>query len=152
MTRILFVCLGNICRSPAAEAVFRDKAQAAGLSVEIDSAGTGGWHVGKKPDARMIAAAKTRGYDLRKLRGRQVDTGDFYMFDLILPMDASNMADLRDLAPPDGKAELRPFLSYGVGGDVPDPYHGGRSGFETVLDMIEHAADGLVRSLKAQHG
>ena len=146
--RVLFVCLGNICRSPAAEAVFRAKARAAGLAAECDSAGTGRWHAGKKPDARMIAAAKARGYDLRKLRARQVDTGDFYVFDLICPMDASNAADLGDLRPPDATARVAPFLSFGVGGDVPDPYHGGPRGFETVLDMVEHASDGLVAAIR----
>ncbi|MBB4658333.1 low molecular weight protein-tyrosine-phosphatase [Parvularcula dongshanensis] len=150
MTRVLLVCLGNICRSPAAEAILRDKSEKAGIDLEIDSAGTGRWHVGKPPDARMIKAAGKRGYDLKTLRGRQVDTGDFYTFDLILPMDTSNMADLEDLAPPDATAKLRPFLSYGVGGDVPDPYHGGPSGFETVLDMIEHASDGLVKALASR--
>ena len=149
MTRVLLVCLGNICRSPAAEAILRDKAAKAGLDLEVDSAGTGRWHVGKPPDARMIKAAASRGYDLKKLRGRQVDTGDFYTFDLILPMDASNMADLQEIAPPDATAKLKPFLSYGVGGDVPDPYHSGRQGFETVLDMVEHASDGLVKALQA---
>ena len=149
MTAVLLVCLGNICRSPAAEVICRKKANTAGLDARFDSAGTGRWHVGKKPDARMIRAAKARGYDLSKLRGRQVDTGDFYVYDLILGMDASNMADLAEIAPPDATAQLRPFLSYGVGGDVPDPYHGGPSGFERVLDMLEHAGDGLVRSLRA---
>ena len=148
MTSVLLVCLGNICRSPAAEAICRAKAAAAGLDATFDSAGTGRWHVGKKPDARMIKAAKARGYDLRKLRGRQVDTGDFYVHDLILGMDASNMADLEDLAPPDATAALRPFLSYGVGGDVPDPYYGGVSGFDRVLDLLEHAGEGLIRSLR----
>ena len=146
--RVLLVCLGNICRSPAAEAICRAKAEAAGLAATFDSAGTGRWHVGKKPDARMIRAAAARGYDLKRLRGRQVDTGDFYVYDLILGMDASNMADLRDVAPSDATARLAPFLSYGVGGDVPDPYHGGPSGFERVLDLLEHAGDGLVRALR----
>ena len=148
MTAILLVCLGNICRSPAAEAICRRKAAEAGLDVRFDSAGTGAWHVGKAPDKRMIKAAKARGYDLRKLRGRQVDHGDFYMYDLILGMDEANMADLREMRPPDATADLRPFLSYGVGGEVPDPYHGGPSGFEKVLDLLEHAGDGLVRSLR----
>ena len=150
MTSVLLVCLGNICRSPAAEAICRAKAAAAGVSATFDSAGTGRWHAGKKPDARMIRAAGARGYDLKRLRGRQVDTGDFYIHDLILGMDASNMADLEDLAPRDASATLRPFLAYGVGGDVPDPYHGGLSGFERVLDMLEHAGDGLIRSLAAR--
>ena len=147
--RVLFVCLGNICRSPAAEAVFRAKAAAAGLDAPCDSAGTGPWHAGKKPDPRMVKAAKARGYDLKKQRARQVDTGDFYVFDLICPMDASNEADLMDLAPPDATARVVPFLRYGVGGEVPDPYHGGPRGFETVLDLVENAADGLVAAIRA---
>lgn len=147
--RILFVCLGNICRSPAAEGVFRAKAKAAGLDAECGSAGTGAWHVGKKPDARMIKAAKARGYDLKGLRGRQVDIGDFYMYDLICPMDGSNEADLADIRPPDATARVVPFLRYGVGGEVPDPYHGGPRGFDTVLDLIEHASDGLVAAIGA---
>ena len=147
--RVLFVCLGNICRSPAAEAVFRAKAEAAGLDAGCDSAGTGPWHAGKKPDARMIRAAKARGYDLKGLRARQVDTGDFYVFDLICPMDETNAADLADIRPSDATARVVSFLSYGVGGAVPDPYHGGQRGFETVLDMVEHAADGLVAAIRA---
>ena len=147
--RVLFVCLGNICRSPAAEGVFRAKAAEAGLGAACDSAGTGPWHVGKKPDARMIKAAKARGYDLRKLRGRQVDTGDFYVFDLICPMDASNEADLMDFRPPDATARIVPFLRYGVGGEVPDPYHGGARGFDTVLDLVEHASDGLIGAIRS---
>ena len=147
--RVLFVCLGNICRSPAAEAVFRAKAAAARVDAPCDSAGTGGWHVGKKADPRMVKAARARGYDLSKLRVRQVDTGDFYVFDLICPMDASNEADLMELRPPDASARVVPFLRYGVGGEVPDPYYGGARGFGTVLDLIEHASDGLVAAIKA---
>ena len=146
---ILFVCLGNICRSPAAEGVFRAKAAAAGLEVVCDSAGTGPWHAGKKPDARMIAAARARGYNLSAQRARQVDDGDYYVYDLILAMDERNLADLTQRAPRDGTAKIAPLLSYGVGGEVPDPYHGGRQGFETVLDLIENACDGLIRTLKA---
>lgn len=148
MPSVLFVCLGNICRSPAAEGVFRDLAERAGLAVTIDSAGTGAWHRGNPPDRRMMAAAKARGIDLSAQRARQVDTGDFYMFDHILAMDASNLADLHDLAPPDATAEVRMFLDYGAGGDVPDPYYGGDDGFEHVLDLVTEASNGLLRHLR----
>ena len=95
----------------------------------------------------MVRAARARGYDLKGLRARQADTGDFYVFDLVCPVDAANAADLMDLRPPDATARVVPFLSYGVGGDVPDPYHGGPRGFERVLDLIEHASDGLVAAI-----
>lgn len=148
--KILFVCLGNICRSPAAEGVFRYRADAAGLTVKIDSAGTGAWHVGNPPDRRMVAAARRRDYDLSRLRARQVDIGDFYVYDLILAMDDSNFADLKEMAPRDGKARLVKMLDYGAGGDVPDPYYGGDHGFEHVLDLMEEAAVGLIRSLREE--
>jgi protein-tyrosine phosphatase len=147
--RILFVCLGNICRSPAAEGVFRARAATAGLDCEIDSAGTGAWHAGKPPDPRMIHAAAARGIDISGQRARQVDTGDFYVYDMILAMDASNLADLREMAPADAEATVGAFLDFAEGGDVPDPYYGGADGFGHVLDLIERAADGLVARLKA---
>ncbi|MEM8985710.1 MAG: low molecular weight protein-tyrosine-phosphatase [Pseudomonadota bacterium] len=150
MNRILFICLGNICRSPAAEGVFRGKAAAAGLAVEIDSAGTGGWHAGHAPDARMTAAAKARGVDLSSLRARQVALSDFYEFDLLLTMDDSNFADVMAEAPPNATAKVRRFLEFAAASkvrDVPDPYYGGPDGFEHVLDLIEDASDGLVRHL-----
>ncbi len=146
--RVLFVCLGNICRSPAAQGVFEARAKAAGLKVEADSAGTGAWHVGKPPDARMIKAAARRGYDLSAYRARQVDTGDFYMFDHILAMDASNHADLLDIRPPDATATLTMMLSHGAGGDVPDPYYGGADGFDHVLDLLEEAVEGLMSTVQ----
>ncbi|MEM9989206.1 MAG: low molecular weight protein-tyrosine-phosphatase [Pseudomonadota bacterium] len=145
--RLLFVCLGNICRSPAAEGVFAKKAKEAGLDVILDSAGTGAWHVGHAPDRRMQKAAQGRGYDLSSLRARQVDVGDFYVYDLILAMDESNMADLKEIAPPDGTAKLAMVLSYGAGGEVPDPYYGSTDGFAHVLDLLEAASDGLIASL-----
>lgn len=149
--KILFVCLGNICRSPAAQGVFLQKTQALGLDVEVDSAGTGGWHRGDPPDSRMVAAASRRGIDLSGQRARQVDTGDFYVYDLILPMDDRNHTDLVDLAPRDGIARVRKFLSFASGsqkgGDVPDPYYGGAAGFDTVLDLLDEASDGLIRYL-----
>ena len=127
MTRILFVCLGNICRSPTAEAVFRARAHDAGLleTLHLDSAGTGDWHVGKAPDARAMAAAAQRGYDLSALRARQVAADDFRRFDLILAMDRDNLTDLRSQCPDDASCELGLFLDYHPQPpvrEVPDPY------------------------------
>lgn len=154
-SRILFVCLGNICRSPTAEAVFRQRAAAAGLQhLHIDSAGTSGWHIGKRPDPRTVRAAEQRGYDLSALRGRQVDAADFSGFDLILAMDRQNLADLQSMAPKGSVAALGLLLDFAEGvrtRDVPDPYYGGADGFEEVLDLIEQASDGLVRHLRGKH-
>ncbi|MET1080121.1 MAG: low molecular weight protein-tyrosine-phosphatase [Pseudomonas sp.] len=152
--RILFVCLGNICRSPTAEGVVRDKLQRAGLAhrISLDSAGTGDWHVGKAPDMRTRLAAQRRGYDLSTLRGRQVEVADFERFDLILAMDLSNLQQLQALRPGTAKAELDLFLRrYGQGLDeVPDPYYGGEDGFEQVLDLLESAADALIDELRGR--
>ncbi|MEM7007243.1 MAG: low molecular weight protein-tyrosine-phosphatase [Pseudomonadota bacterium] len=141
MTRVLFVCLGNICRSPAAEGVLRAKAKARGLSVIADSAGTGGWHVGDPPDDRMRAAALNRGYDLSAQRARQVSKDDFETFDYVLAMDASNLSDLQAIAPPGHNAIVRKLLGTD---DVPDPYYGGDDGFDHVLDLVEVAVDALI--------
>jgi protein-tyrosine phosphatase len=143
MTRILFICLGNICRSPTAAGVMRHLAAERGLegSIEIDSAGTGGWHVGAPPDARAAAAANRRGITLDGC-ARQVTATDFDDFDLLVAMDRSNLRDLLDAAPtPVARAKVRLLLD---GTDVPDPYHGGDSGFDDVLDLIE---DGCRRLL-----
>ncbi|MCG4455633.1 low molecular weight phosphotyrosine protein phosphatase [Pseudomonas sp. MMS21-TM103] len=152
--RILFVCLGNICRSPTAEAVLRHKLRELGLeaAVEVDSAGTGDWHVGKPPDSRTRQAAQLRGYDLSALRGRQVSVSDFSRFDLILAMDNSNLEHLQRLLPAGSTAELDLFLRrYDLALDeVPDPYYGGDEGFELVLDLLEQACDGLLRELRVQ--
>lgn len=146
--RVLFVCMGNICRSPTAEGVFRQRLQQAGLleRVMVDSAGTGDWHVGKAPDDRSAKTALRRGYDLSSLRARQVEAADFDRFDLILAMDHDNLARLKALRPYRRGAELDLFLRrYGlVVDEVPDPYYGGVSGFEQVLDLIEQASDGLL--------
>ncbi len=139
MPAVLFVCLGNICRSPAAEAVFRARAPA---DWTADSAGTGAWHVGKPPYGPMQTAARARGYDLSPLRARQLSDRDFHRFDLILGMDGENLADLRRAAPADAPAHLVPFLP---GQDIPDPYYTGD--FETALDLIEHGTSRLLADL-----
>lgn len=150
--RVLFVCLGNICRSPTAEGVFRHKVREAGLEdrIEIDSAGTGDWHVGKAPDARTRAAALRRGYDLSSLRARQVGVADFSRYELILAMDHANLKDLQRLRGGASGAELDLFLRrYELEIDeVPDPYYGGEDGFEQVLDLVERACDGLLMEVK----
>lgn len=152
--RVLFVCLGNICRSPTAEGVLRHKLHEAGLQarVEVDSAGTGDWHVGKAADLRTRQAAQQRGYDLSALRGRQVQAADFNAFDLILAMDTSNLRDLQQLRPDNATAELDLFLRrYQLQLDeVPDPYYGGADGFEQVLDLIEQACEGLLCEIKGR--
>ena len=152
--RVLFVCLGNICRSPTAEGVLRHKLREAGLAdqVEVASAGTGDWHVGKAPDTRSQAAAKLRGYDLSAQRARQVTRADFASYDLILAMDNSNLRHLKALQPAQGKAELDLFLRRYQSpiDEVPDPYYDGEQGFEQVLDLIEHASDRLVIELKGR--
>ena len=148
---LLIVCLGNICRSPTAEAVLRAKLRVAGLHehVSVDSAGTGSWHIGSPPDERSQRHALRRGYDLSSLRGRQVGEADFDRFDLILAMDHANLADLQALAPAGRcRAELRLFAAE----PVPDPYVGGAAGFEGVLDRIEAACDVWVRDLARRVG
>lgn len=153
MTRLLFVCLGNICRSPAAEGVARAMAQARGLSVEIDSAGTGGWHAGDPPDPRMREAALRRGYDLGALRARQVRRADFADFDHVLAMDEDNLAALQRARPADARAELSLMLSHAPHlpeREVPDPYYGGHQGFDHVLDLLEAAVAGLLDRVEAQ--
>lgn len=159
-TRVLFVCLGNICRSPTAEAVFRRKAEQAGWSalLQADSAGTAAWHVGKAPDARSQAHARVRGYDLSPLRARQVGAQDFHDFDHIIAMDHDNLSALRELEASAGsgaRARLGLLLAHHgdtLRQDVPDPYHGGDSGFEEVLDLVENACDGLLRQLLKARG
>lgn len=155
--RVLFCCLGNICRSPTAHGVFESLVQARGLDdqIHIDSAGTGDWHIGKPPDRRSTAAAATRGYALDHLRARQVTGRDFRDFDLILAMDRENLRNLEALCPPDFHGELALFLSYAPDAgidEVPDPYYGEEDGFAHVLDLVEQAAEGLLAELVRRHG
>ncbi len=152
MIKVLFVCMGNICRSPTAEGVMRHMVEQMGLAkqIEVDSAGVSDYHEGDAPDRRAQVAAMRRGYDLSRLRARQVLQSDFLSFDYVLAMDKKNMADLRTLYPANGGAELRLFLDYSKrfpGHDVPDPYFGGPQGFEYVLDQVEDASQGLLQHL-----
>lgn len=147
--RILFVCLGNICRSPTAEGLMRACANAAerGDRFVIDSAGVGGWHVGNPPDPRAVAAAARRGVDLSGLRARQVCRTDFDRFDLILAMDGDNLSALRRLSPEGRRARMKLATAYagpGAPEDVADPYYGGTDGFERTLDLLERVSDGLL--------
>ncbi|WP_426231262.1 low molecular weight protein-tyrosine-phosphatase [Pararhizobium sp. DWP3-4] len=145
--RILFVCLGNICRSPLAEGILRHVA-GDGL-VDVDSAGTGGWHIGDPPDRRSIAVARKHGIDIAGQRCRKVQAGDFEAFDLIFAMDRSNLAHLRALAPPEVQHKLHLFLDYTLGTtrDVPDPYYEGPEGFETVYNMLFEGCTSLTGRL-----
>lgn len=145
MTSVLFVCLGNICRSPTAEAVFR--ARAGTTDIKIDSAGTGAWHAGESPDPRSRAEGESRGYSFAGQAARKVRTHDFYDFEYILAMDASNLSDLKAIRPSDGSAKLSLFLP--DGSDVPDPYYGGPDGFKQVVDLIEAASDAWLETLIA---
>ncbi len=147
---ILFVCLGNICRSPAAEGVLRAKSRKRGMKLFIESAGTGAWHVGDPPDPRMIKAAGKRGYDLAYQRARKVGLADFYEFDYLLAMDLANHTDLMELAPPNRNADIRLFLDFAdcETRETPDPYYGGDGGFERVLDLIELGASGFLDHLE----
>lgn len=150
---VLLVCMGNICRSPTAEVVLRKLIRSNGLgsAVEVDSAGTHGYHVGEAPDARTQRAALARGYNLSQLRARKVARQDIDYFDLILAMDKSNLDNLRRMAPPEAHGRIKLFMDYARNFDddeVPDPYYGLGHGFDLVLDMVEDAAQGLVEEIK----
>ncbi|WP_404470841.1 low molecular weight phosphotyrosine protein phosphatase [Vreelandella venusta] len=151
MKRVLFVCLGNICRSPTAEGVFQHAVDEAGLRghIHVDSCGVGDWHVGKAPDERAQLAAKRRGVDISHLRGRQLSANDFLEFDYVLAMDHANLQAMRALKPAESRAHVGLFLAFAGTPDaeVPDPYYGGDEGFESVLDMIETASAGLIAEL-----
>jgi len=147
--------MGNICRSPTAEAVFRAYVVKAGLeqNILIDSAGTHDYHIGEPPDRRAQHAALQRGYDMSMLRGRQVGAEDFERFDYVLAMDHDNLAILQRLRPRDTKSHLGLFLEFAQhtrAREVPDPYYGGAEGFERVLDMIEDASEGLLKHIQAR--
>lgn len=149
---VLFVCMGNICRSPTAEGMFRKLhgELAPGLKLNIDSAGTHAYHIGEAPDLRSQAAARLRGVDISDHRCRQVEVLDFKRFDYMLAMDRENLARLQHLRPKDGKAELKLLLEYAVDievNEVPDPYYGGRGGFEEVLDLVEMGGRGLLAEI-----
>lgn len=150
MDKILFVCLGNICRSPTAKAVFDHKLQSASLQVETDSAGTTGYHAGSPPDTRAVRAARRLGLDISDQRARVVTAADFQRFDRIYAMDRANLAELEQLGPVNASARVELVMSlapdYGIH-EVPDPYYGGEDGFRRVLDMLEAAADRLVEEL-----
>lgn len=147
--RVLFCCMGNICRSPTAEGVFEAAVEQAGLGseVKVDSAGTHAYHVGEQPDARSQRHARTRGYDLSRQRARQVCEADFEAFDLVLAMDWDNLAILETLCPHEHQHKLRLFMSFAPEAQsavVPDPYYSGAEGFERVLDLVERASQGLL--------
>lgn len=150
--RVLFVCMGNLCRSPMAEGVFRHHVRQAGLEgrIEIDSAGTHDYHVGDPPDPRAQSAAGRRGYEIGGQRGRQVSRADFSEFDYLLAMDEVNLRILRRLCPSEHAHKIRLFMEFSAAGaprEVPDPYYGGDQGFEDVLDMVEEASQGLLEHL-----
>lgn len=153
--RVLFVCMGNICRSPTVEAVFKKHTINAGLGqyIESDSAGTHDYHIGDPPDARAQSAARKRGYDLSMLRGRQVSFADFQRFDYVLAMDAQNLSILQRRCPTEHQDKLALFCDFHedyVGQEVPDPYYGGEDGFEYVLDLAEDVSESLLDRLHAE--
>jgi protein-tyrosine phosphatase len=143
--RILFVCTGNICRSPTAEGVFRELSEKAGLELHIASAGLGDWHVGQPPDERAQHHARNRGYDLSRQRARQVTPRDFEEFDMILAMDRGHLRALQKMAPAQHHGKIRLFVA---GSEVPDPYYGGAEGFEKVLDLVEAQCRRLLQQLQ----
>ena len=153
---VLFVCLGNICRSPTAHAVFESMVASEGLTdrIMVDSAGTGDWHLGHAPDERTAALAAERGYDLSELRARLVDEQDFNQFDYIIAMDNENLSNLRAMCPHDYDGQLSLLLDYSQQSDtseVPDPYYGGANGFALVLDLVEEACSGLLAHIRGSH-
>ena len=153
---VLFVCLGNICRSPSSEGVFRQRVEQAELGsfIDIDSAGTAAYHIGDPPDPRAIVAAAKRGVELQDLRARQVHISDYDRFDYIIAMDRYNYNDLMSLAPPEHDSHICLFLDFAeqhTDTEIPDPYYGGGDGFEHVLDMIDDASDGLIKDIKRNH-
>jgi low molecular weight protein-tyrosine phosphatase len=156
MVRVLFVCMGNICRSPTAQGVFEHLVEGEGLTslIQIDSAGTHAYHVGEPPDVRASQAARKRSIDLGNQRARRITGDDFLEFDYVLAMDRNNYDDLMSLCPADHRSKLHLFLQFASGleeDEVPDPYYGGITGFERVLDLIELASQGLLAEIRQQH-
>lgn len=152
VTSILFVCLGNICRSPTADAVFRQQVRERGLSarIRVDSCGTAGWHVGKPPDPRSVEAARERGYDLSPLRARQLCWEDYFEFDYLLAMDESNLEVLQREAPLEYAGHIGLLLDFAPQAperEVPDPYYGDGGGFVRVLELVEAASEGLLTEI-----
>ena len=148
---VLFICMGNLCRSPSAEAVFRHKVAEKGIDIVIDSAGTSGSHVRDKPDHRAVKAGEARGYSFDKLRARKVTAQDFSKFDIVIAMDNDNIRELKKVAPEELQDKIVLFLDFAKGFDdkeVPDPYYGGARGFQLVLDMVEDASNGLIEKLQ----
>lgn len=153
---VLFVCMGNICRSPTAHAVFRDLVRKEGLehAIEVDSAGTHAYHVGELPDRRSMQVAKDRGIEMADLRARKVDFGDLYEYDYVLAMDEANLANLLEMALPEHKEKIRLFMGFAPERpekEVPDPYYGGPEGFDQVFDMVTAASEGLLSHIKKTH-
>ncbi|WP_323750705.1 low molecular weight protein-tyrosine-phosphatase [Marinobacter sp.] len=152
--RVLFVCLGNICRSPSAEGVFRHLVKEQGMAdkVLIDSCGTADWHTGKSPDSRSIEVAARRGVDLYDLKARQIKPNDLDTFDYVLVMDRSNLVDVQGIWRQNGGTQPRLFLEFGRSSEVevPDPYYGGEQGFERVLDLIQEASEGLLEDIRGR--
>jgi protein-tyrosine phosphatase len=153
-TSVLFVCMGNICRSPTAEGVFRKVVEDAGMAdvIRIDSAGTHAYHIGSSPDHRAQSAASSRGYTLSELRARRVEDEDFIEFDYIIAMDDDNLMNLQDRATDDAVSNLVLFLEFTESSEseVPDPYYGGATGFERVLDLVEEASRGLLEHIRSR--
>jgi protein-tyrosine phosphatase len=147
MTKVLFVCTGNICRSPTAEGILRHLARAEGITLHVESAGTHDYHCGEPPDRRAQQHARRRGYDLSAQRARQVRPRDFEDFHYIIAMDRGHLRLLELMCPPGHRGKLRLLLA---GRDVPDPYYGGPDGFEQVLDMVEAACRGLIHEIRAE--
>lgn len=154
MQRVMFVCLGNICRSPTAHGVFENMVQQAGLQTQvlIESSGTSAYHIGEPPDSRSITAASERGFQLSHIRAQQINSSDFELCDYLLAMDQQNLQLLKQLCPAEQQHKVRLFLDFGSLGrrEVPDPYYGEGNGFALVLDLVEDAATGLLAEIRQQ--